>query len=192
MGKTTIWVVCGLTCLMAVSCASREDRIWLETHYHGRAAAPPSDSLSAADPLYGFVRSVAGNGNTQENTISGQHVRGVYSGEHGGCRHVAVLYLDAPSKRDVRADDYRVCGSQISKINGEVTPSYPDQADALSALSSARRNGLLYGQQTAWFQNYAIDTRRLGIAGSRPCLPVETRITYEGRLVLHDVKEVCN
>lgn len=191
MGNTTKWALMAFTYVVAGACANQADERWLQKHYGGQYR-DPTPYIKDSDPLYSFILSIAANGNTQDNTIQGQRVRGVYLIERQGCRHVAVIHLDAPSKREIRADDYRVCGTQISKLNGEIAPSYPDQPDARAALTSARRSGLLYGQQTAWFQNYAIHTRRLGVPGSRPCLPVETRIAYEGRLVLHDVTEVCN
>ena len=192
MGKVKAWALSGLVCFVGISCISREDQRWLENQYRGYPSRAQTGHLKSTDPLHGFIRSIADSATSQDNTIQGRRVRGVYSGEYGGCQHVAVLYLDVVSKRAIRTDDYQVCGSVITLLDGEVTPSYPDQPDARAALASAKRNGLLYGKQTASFQSYVIHTRRLGVASSRPCLPIETRIVYGGRLVLHDISEVCN
>lgn len=180
-----------LVLALLAGCASSEDRRTLESYYR---PSPPATSSTVLPPgeLTTFIAGVAASGTTQENTIQGKRVRGVYSGAYGGCHHVAVLDLDVEKKRQIRAENYKVCGTQISRVDDEVTPSYPDQADAMAALNNARRNALLYGYQTAWFQQYAINTRRLGVSSSQPCQPVETRITYQGKLVLQDVVQVCN
>lgn len=185
--KKTIYLT--LVIALLCSCASLEDRKKLDSYYQGANIASANPTVDGE--LQRFIGGIVAMGTTQENTIRGKRVRGIYTGNYGGCHHVAVLDLDVQKKEEIVSTDYRVCGSQITAID-ELAPSYPDQTDALAALNSARRNAILYGAQTAYFQDYAINTRRLGVPSAQPCAPVETRITYHGQLVLQDVKQMCN
>ena len=105
---------------------------------------------------------------------------------------MSVIRLEGNLKAPLRPVDYAVCGPRIARIGeGEVTPTFPDTADARTALANAKRNAVLYGTQTVRFYGYVINSRRLGIDTSRPCRPVETVISYHGRIVYHDNNEIC-
>lgn len=180
-----------LPATMLSACASLEDHNKLQSYYRGAGHEETDATLQPGD-MHRFISGVASTGTTQENTIQGKRVRGVYNGTYGRCHSVAILDLDVQKKNQIRAEDYKVCGTLISRIDDELTPSYPDQPDAVATLNDARRNALLYGHQTVWFQQYAINTRRLGVPSAQPCHPVETRITYQGKLVLQNLVQVCN
>lgn len=154
---------------------------------------PPDTDPQVVVPgeLYSFIDDVAHNRSTLENTVAGRPVRGVFLG-HDGCDRVAVIALGIHGSKHPRVQNYSVCGRTITQTDAyEVMPSFPDDADARGALASAQHAALLYAQQRKRFQGYVIEARRLGIGDMRPCLPVETIITYDGNLVLHDVGEVC-
>lgn len=135
-----------------------------------------------------LVRLVAASRSTQQNTVGLYRVRGIYAGHDGNCDGVAIQYLDPGQPRS--PDNYFVCGAVIRR-DREPTPAYPGSPDATSTLEDARRAALLYGEQRTAFQAYAIHVRRMGVDSGRPCRPVETTVSYQGRLAYHDVREVC-
>lgn len=188
MNKFTTGIL--LTAIILAGCIT-EDQRTLNSYYREANNSPRSQAVIPGE-LYNFIKDVAQARTTQENNVEGRAARGVYTG-HDTCDRVAVIDLDVRNKKQLRARNYRVCGTQIMEADaGEVTPSYPKEADAKAALISAQRNAILYGQQRTRFQDYTIDTQRLGVSSGRPCQPVQTLITYGGNLVLQDVAEVCN
>jgi hypothetical protein len=154
--------------------------------------------LPYADPpevppgeLYNFIEDVARNRSSLENSIAGRPVRGIFIG-HDGCDRVVVISLDVCGAGHQYAKNFRVCGNRITQTDAdEVTPSFPDDVDARAVLTNTRRAALLYGSQRMRFQGYVIESRRLGVIGRKDCAPVETIITYDGNLVLEDVREIC-
>lgn len=141
--------------------------------------------------LYNFIEDVARNRSSLENSIADRPVRGIFIG-HDGCDRVAIISLDTRNTRHQRAKNFRVCGNRITQMDAnEVTPSFPNDADALAVLANARRATLLHGSQRMRFQGYVIETRRLRATERRGCAPVETVITHNGNLVLGDVGEIC-
>ena len=157
-------------------------------HASGTPTANAGLKTGSEADLERLVRSVAASRATQENTTGLVRVRGIYTGREGDCDGVAVQYLDPGQSQS--PDNYFVCGAMIRR-DRKLNPSYPDSPDARGALDDARRAALLYGEQRVAFQAYAIHTRRLGVDSGRPCRPVETTISYQGRLAYHDVREVC-
>ena len=173
-------------------CQTLDDYKTLQGYYgggggKGNEVVPPGE-------LHNFIVGVAANKTTQTSNIDGRQVRGVYVGG-SGCAGVAVIRSETQSGRseDLRAEDYRVCGSKVTHITQGVAPSYPDTKDAKTALTNAQQNALLYGSQSVLFGSYVINTRRIGLvpASTNPCMPVETVIGYEGRLVLQNLTTIC-
>lgn len=191
MKKPTIpWLMLGLTIVLG-GCATDDERRMLSYY---KQANKNHSGLQAVTPgeLYNFIRDVAQARTTQEGSVEGRAVRGVYTGKDN-CDHVAVIRIEVRSQKPMPAENYRVCGESVMRTDRDtVAPSYPDDAAAVTALASARHNALLYGQQQTRYQDYRIETRRLGVGSARPCQPVSTIITYENNLVFQDVTEVCN
>lgn len=178
--------------LIVGGCGSLEEQRTLDSYYR-HDAAQVTDFMSPG-ALRDFIVDVARNRAAIENTVAGRTVRGIFIADNGKCQRVAVMDTDVPGKRAVRANTYEVCADRVRNVTSstEPAPSYPDQADALAALASARRAALLYGPQTVRFQAYKITARAIGMAGNRPCMPVETTISYHADLVSHEVSEECN
>lgn len=157
-------------------------------HASGTQTANTGLKTGSEADLERLVRSVAASRSSQESTIGHTRVRGIYTGRDGDCDGVAVQYLDPGQPQS--PDNYFVCGATVRR-DRELNPAYPDDPDARSTLEDARRAALLYGEQRTAFQAYSIHARRLGVDSARPCRPVETTISYQGRLAYHDVREVC-
>lgn len=186
-------LVCAmLPALLVVSgCGSIEEQRTLDSYYRHNAAQV-TDSVSPG-ALRDFIVDVARNRATLENTVAGRAVRGIFIADSGSCQRVAVMNIDVPGKRAMRANTYEVCADRAHNVTStEPAPSYPDQADAWAALTSARRAALLYGPQTVRFQAYDISARAIGVAGARPCMPVETTVSYHADLVFHEIRDECN
>ncbi len=154
--------------------------------------------LPCADPpeippgeLYNFIEDIARNRSSSENRIAGRPVRGIFIG-HDGCGRVAVISHDVRGAGHQYAKNFQVCGNRITQTHADkVTPSFPDDADARAVLTNTKRAALLYGSQRMRFQDYVIETRRLGVTERMGCAPVETIVTYDGNLVLGDVGKIC-
>lgn len=168
-------------------CASDSQRRF-DTYYVNSPAVYRSDGPKAGMEveIERLVRSVAASRASQKNTIGHHRVRGIYAGRDGDCDGVAIQYLD-PGRPP---DNYFVCDATIRR-DSQPSPAYPDSPDARVTLEDSRRAALLYGEQRVAFQAYAIHARRLGVDSGRPCRPVETTVSYQGRLAYHDVREVC-
>jgi regulator of extracellular matrix RemA (YlzA/DUF370 family) len=192
MTKLEPLVLTMLPALLVIGgCGSLEEQQTLDSYYH-HDAARVTDSVSPG-ALHDFIVDVARNRATLVNTVDGRAVRGIFITNSGRCRRVAVMNTDVPGRRAVRASTYEVCAGRVRNVtSAEPAPSYPDQADAQFALASARQAALLYGPQNVRFQAYEIAARALGVAGARPCMPVETTISYHADLVSHEVSEECS
>lgn len=177
--------------LVIGGCGSLEEQRTLDSYYHPNATRA-ADSVSPG-ALRDFILDVARNRSTIENSVDGRAVRGIFITDSGRCQRAAVINTDVPDKRALRASTYEVCADRVRNVTStELAPSYPDQADARATLASARRAALLYGPQNVRFQAYEITARTLGAAGARPCMPVETTISYHADLVFHEVGQECN
>lgn len=191
MTKLDPLVLAMLPALLIGGCGSLEEQRTLDSYYR-HDAAKVADSVSPG-ALRNFIVDVARHRATLENTVDGRAVRGIFITNSGRCQRVAVMNTDVPGRRAVRASTYEVCAGRVRNVtSAEPAPSYPDQADALAALASARRAALLYGPQIVRFQAYEISARAIGVTGARPCMPVETTISYHADLVSYEVSEECN
>jgi hypothetical protein len=172
-------------------CITDDERKMLSYYKHANKNHSGAQAVTPGE-LSTFIRDVAKARTTQEGNVDGQAVSGVYTGRDN-CDHVAIIRIDVRTKKQRAAENYRVCGESVIRTDRDtVAPSYPDDPGAVTALTSARRNALLYGQQQTRYQDYRIETRRLGVGSAKPCQPVSTIITYENNLVFQDVNEVCN
>ncbi len=191
MKKPTIpWLMLALAAILG-GCVTDDERKMLSYYKQANKNHSGAQAVTPGE-LYNFIRDVARSQTTQEGSVEGRAVRGVYTG-HDNCEHVAVIRAEVRSQKPRPAENYRVCGESVVRTDRDtVAPSYPDDPGAVTALASARRNALLYGQQQTRYQDHKIETRRLGVGSAKPCQPVSTIITHENNLVFQDVTEVCN
>ena len=190
--RTALWRAMTIAgALLLSGCGNLQEHQTLD-RYYGADSGVRNESVTPG-ALHSFIIDVARGHSTLENTLNGQRVRGIFLADDGRCQQVAVLTIDGARKTVASADSYEVCTGRIRNITlPEALPSYPDHPDARAAFASAQRAALLYGRQTVHYQRYEIIARAIGVAGSRPCLPVETVITYRSNLVFHDIQEQCN
>lgn len=191
MHKTPIfWLIFAISSVLT-GCVTDDERKMLSYYKDANTSHPGAQAVTPGE-LYNFIHDVARARTTQEGNVDGQAISGIYTGRDN-CDHVAIIRFDVRTKKQRAAENYRVCGESIVRTDRDtLAPSYPDDSAAITVLNSARRNALLYGQQQTRYQDYRIETRRLGAGSAKPCQPVSTIITYENNLVFQDVNEVCN
>lgn len=167
-----------------------KDQAEVDKHYR-YTTAPKAGSQVVTGEIATFVQSVAAGRTTQEGFMLGRRYRGVYIGPAGGCERVALYKTDTQNKSERLPDSYNVCAGVVTKAPAGMPPSFPDAPDATSVLDGARRGALRYGSQTVPYQGYLIQTARIGLSGNTTCQPVETKVTYQGELVYHDIRTMC-
>lgn len=184
--------------VLGIGCTGwMKDQAEVDKHYgyagatNRYAGATKAGEQIVTGEIAAFVQAVAAGRTTQEGFMEGRRYRGVYVGPAGGCERVALYKTDTQNDSERLPDAYSICAGVVTRAAAGMPPSFPDSGDAKSVLDGARRGAVRYGAQTVPYQGYLIQTARIGLSGNTTCQPVETKVTYQGELVYHDIRTVC-
>lgn len=154
----------------------------------GRASARGAAADQVAEPLRSMILTTARTGRSVQGARGPNRLSTTYTGPVGnGCVGVAVMDHGFD-----RQTNWQVCGSTVSRLEG-VAPAPPsigsDVADQIA--ENARREAYRSGSGVGQYQGYTYRANRVGVPDSRGCVPVETIVTYGGKLVARNTQRVC-
>lgn len=136
------------------------------------------------------VRSIAQARTSSSVATDSRVVDAVYVGEvtHNGERCAAVALPSHVGKFD-RIENFRVCGERVERID-DVSPAWSGDAQGKALVTSAVQNAIRFGKGLANYDGYVITARALNAISSH-CKNIEVLISYDGNLVDHAEKQMC-
>lgn len=153
-------------------------KIWLLALASASLAA-----FSQAKELSEAVAMVARTHQTTQATASGREAQVIYVGQFNDCEAVSV-------RSSGHDQHFRICGSKVIARH-TVAPKWPDGPDNKQVLAAVVQNAILYGQASQRDNDgYLIQARVLGTIGAS-CKNLDVLISFDGDLVDHALKKVC-
>lgn len=141
-------------------------------------------AISQAAGLNDAVSIVARTHQNTLLTINGRDAQVIYVGQFSGCDAVSVR---SPGGHD---QHFRICDGQMT-VRSTVAPKWPEGPDSKRVLAAVVQNAILYGEASqADDDGYLIQARTRGAIGAS-CKNIDVLISFEGDLVDHVLKKVC-
>jgi hypothetical protein len=140
-------------------------------------------AFSQAGELSEAVAMVARTHQSTLATIHGREAQVIYVGQFNDCEAVSV-------RTSGHDQHFRICDSKVIDRN-TVAPKWPEGPDNKRVLAAVVQNSILYGQASQIDNDgYQIQARSLGTVGAS-CKNLDMLISFDGDLVDHTLKKVC-
>ncbi|UGA36194.1 hypothetical protein JOS77_17070 [Chromobacterium haemolyticum] len=141
-------------------------------------------AFAQADELHEVIAMVAHTHQATLATIHGQEAQVIYVGQFNDCEAVSVRSRGHDQHFRI------ICSSKV--INRDtVAPQWPGEPDNKRVLTAVVQNTILFGQASQSDNDgYLIQARALGTIGAS-CKNIDVLISFDGDLVDHALKKVC-
>ncbi|WP_201441971.1 hypothetical protein [Pseudogulbenkiania ferrooxidans] len=140
-------------------------------------------AFAQAGELNEAVVTVARTHQTTLATIHGREAHVIYVGQFNDCEAVSV-------RTSGHDQHFRICDSKVIDRN-TVAPKWPAGPDNKRVLAAVVQNAILYGQASQSDNDgYQIRAQTLGTVGAS-CKNLDVLISFDGDLVDHALKKVC-
>ncbi|QOZ83768.1 MULTISPECIES: hypothetical protein [Chromobacterium] len=140
-------------------------------------------AFSQAGELSEAVSIVARTHQTTQATTQGHAAYVIYVGQFNDCEAVSA-------RSNGHDQHFRICGNNVIDRHS-VAPTWPEGPGNKRVLAAVVQNAILYGQNSQSDNDgYLIQARALGAVGSS-CKNLEVLISFDGDLVDHALKNVC-